>query len=56
MPAPLASADLVDATVEEICLVAAPCCVESEAEVWDWTWPSALWPELTPLATALLAC
>ena len=56
MPAPLASADLVDATVEEICLVAAPCWVESEAEVCDWTWPSALWPELTPLATALLAC
>src|SRR4051812_49191286 len=56
MPAPFASADFVDATIEEICLVAAPCYAEREAEVCDWTWPSAVVPELTPLATAVLAC
>src|SRR3954452_2735932 len=55
MPAPFDRAVLVDATVEEICLVAAPCWAAREADVWAWIMPSALWPELTPLATALLA-
>jgi hypothetical protein len=48
VPAPFASADLVAETVDEICLVAAPCCVAREVEVCDWTCDSALWPEETP--------
>ena len=37
-------------------LRAAPAAPASDSVACDWTWPSALWPPLTPFCTALLAC
>ncbi len=54
--APWLRAAFVVETVPAIWLVAAPCCALSDLLACAWTEASALWPELTPFWTAVVAC